>query len=291
MHEVIAWVWGSVRHANAMEQYTWALSVPIRTLLPEGMASGRANFLGGVHKGGAASGAASLRGGHAVLRGTQCWVVSSHSRSWTHLLLCFCVVHVRVWVLWKVELCVVSFLRQRCMLARHLSVVHTLQVWPHVLPNISGACIVLVSKTETKPRYRLLRRNYVAFVSFHWLGVGSGPWRDRRPDYELRDTEQHDRGVVSDRRRGSPDFGHLERVSTGSAHGQARPQLQPELWFPDVSTRYRADLPKGEMRPLSSRWTLQQGLPRTSPEKASAPGESVDYEREPACKSKDKDAG
>ena len=37
-------------------------------------------------------------------------------------------------------------------------------------------------------------------------------WRDRRPDHELRDAEQHDRGVVSDRGRGgSPNFGHLER--------------------------------------------------------------------------------
>ena len=35
------------------------------------------------------------------------------------------------------------------MLARHLSVVHTLQVWRHVSQNISGACIVLVSKMET----------------------------------------------------------------------------------------------------------------------------------------------
>ena len=38
MHEVIAWVWKAVRHGNAIEQYAWALSVLIRTLLPEGMA-------------------------------------------------------------------------------------------------------------------------------------------------------------------------------------------------------------------------------------------------------------
>ena len=43
--------------------------------------------------------------------------------------------------------------------------------------------------------------------------------------------------------------------------------------------------------PLSSRWTLQQGLPRASPEKASAPSEGVGHERGPAFKSKDKEAG
>ena len=31
------------------------------------------------------------------------------------------------------------------------SVVHTLQVWLHVLQNISGACIVLISKVQTNP--------------------------------------------------------------------------------------------------------------------------------------------
>ena len=38
MQEVIVWVWGSVTHRNVVEQHTWALSVLIRTLLPEGMA-------------------------------------------------------------------------------------------------------------------------------------------------------------------------------------------------------------------------------------------------------------
>ena len=42
MQEVIAWVWGSVTHGNAVEQYTWALTVLIRTLLPEIMAYGHA---------------------------------------------------------------------------------------------------------------------------------------------------------------------------------------------------------------------------------------------------------
>ena len=41
---VIAWVWGSVGHGNAIEQYSWALSVLFRTLLPEGMANGRGNL-------------------------------------------------------------------------------------------------------------------------------------------------------------------------------------------------------------------------------------------------------
>ena len=44
MQELIVWVWGSVTHGNAVEQYTWALSVLIRTLLPEGMASGHAKM-------------------------------------------------------------------------------------------------------------------------------------------------------------------------------------------------------------------------------------------------------
>ena len=44
MQEVIAWVWGSVTHGSAVEQYTWALSVLIRTLLPEGMAFGHAKM-------------------------------------------------------------------------------------------------------------------------------------------------------------------------------------------------------------------------------------------------------
>ena len=81
---------------------------------------------------------------------------------------------------------------------------------------------------------------------------------------------------MSDRgRRGCPDFGHLEGVSTEPEHGQARPQFRPEFQFTDASARYRADPPKDEMLPLSSRWTLQQAQPRTSPEKAGVPGESV----------------
>ena len=40
MQKGSVWVWGSVTHGNAVEQYTWALSVLVRTLLPEGMAFG-----------------------------------------------------------------------------------------------------------------------------------------------------------------------------------------------------------------------------------------------------------
>ena len=40
MQKVIVWVWGSVTHGNAVEQYTWAFRLLIRTLLPEGMAYG-----------------------------------------------------------------------------------------------------------------------------------------------------------------------------------------------------------------------------------------------------------
>ena len=94
---------------------------------------------------------ASHRGGHAVLPGYSVFGGFVSSKIWTHLLLHFCVVHVRVWVLQKVGLSMVSSPRKRCILARQLSVVHTVQVWPHVSQNISGACIVLVSKMQTNP--------------------------------------------------------------------------------------------------------------------------------------------
>ena len=70
---------------------------------------------------------------------------------WTHLLLNSCVVHAMVWSLLEVELCMVSSPRKLSILRRHLKVGHTLQVWPHVSQNISGACIVLVSKMQTNP--------------------------------------------------------------------------------------------------------------------------------------------
>ena len=99
----------------ARQKYTWALSVLFRTLLPEGMAYGRAKFgsivptaacRGGVHIGGVASGVSTPQAsevGMPCCQGAQCGVVLSHPRS-GHT----CVVHVRVWVLLKVELCVVS---------------------------------------------------------------------------------------------------------------------------------------------------------------------------------------
>ena len=47
---------------------------------------------------------------------------------------------------------------------------------------------------------------------------------------------------MSDRgRRGSPNFGHLELVSTEPEYGKTRPQFQPEFQFTDASARYRAD--------------------------------------------------
>ena len=61
--------------------------------------------------------------------------------------------------------------------------------------------------------------------------------------------------------------------------------------FSDASARHRADSPKDEMLPLSSHWTLQQRLPRTSPEETSVPGEGVGDERGPLCKASDKDTG
>ena len=69
--------------------------------------------------------AASLRGGHAMSPGYSVWGGFVSFKIWTHLLLYSCVVHVRVWVLQKVGLCMVSSWRKRCMLARHLLVVRS----------------------------------------------------------------------------------------------------------------------------------------------------------------------
>ena len=44
MQEAIVWVWGSVTHGNAVEQYTWALGVLIRNFSPEGLAHGHAKM-------------------------------------------------------------------------------------------------------------------------------------------------------------------------------------------------------------------------------------------------------
>ena len=93
------------------------------------------------------------------------------------------------------------------------------------------------------------------------------------------------------RKKRQSELGHLECVSTKPEHGKARPQFQPEFQFTDASTRHRADPPKDEMLPLSSHWTLQLGLPRTSPEEASVQGEGVGDERGPLCKVRDKNTG
>ena len=114
MQEVIAWVWGSVGHGNAIEQYSWALSVLTRILLPEGTACGRGNLEAScllLHVLVACRRlvAASLRGGHAVLPGYSVWGGFVSFKIRTQLLLYSCVVHhVRVWVLQRVGLCTVS---------------------------------------------------------------------------------------------------------------------------------------------------------------------------------------
>ena len=95
-----------------------------------------------------------------VVPGYSVWCGSS--KIWTHLL------HVRVWVLLKVELCMVSSQRKRCILARHLSVVHTLQVWLHISLNISSACIVLVSKMQANSATDFSGASYGVFVSSRW---------------------------------------------------------------------------------------------------------------------------
>ena len=62
--------------------------------------------------------AVSPRGGLAVLPGYSVFCGFVSSKIWTQLLLYFCVVDVRVWVLLKVELCMVSSPRKRFLLAK-----------------------------------------------------------------------------------------------------------------------------------------------------------------------------
>ena len=170
VQEVIAWLWGSVGDGNALEQYSWALSVLIRTLLPDGMAYGRGNP------------EASCLLLHVLVacqafrrRKPQRWacpvarVLSVGGfvsfKIWTHHLLYSCVVYVRVWVLQKVGLCMVSSPRKRCMLARHLLVVHTLQVWLHVSQN-------------TSPKKRWRTRSHCKPVQFPgalWVDIPFSP--------------------------------------------------------------------------------------------------------------------
>ena len=94
--------------------------------------------------------AASLRGGHTVLPGYSVWG-EFVSFKFGHIFCCILAWYMfGFWSSGEWD-CMVSSQRQRCMLARHLLVVHTLQVWLHVSQNISGVCIVLVSKMQTNP--------------------------------------------------------------------------------------------------------------------------------------------
>ena len=169
MHEVIVWVWGSVTHGNAVEQYTWALSVLIRTLLPkkhglraceDGNVVLVAACLGGVHWWSCVRRfvAASLRDGRAVLPEYSVLGGLIALEIWTHLSLCFCVVSVRVWgpseggivygLFSKESLYIgkASVNRTHCpgLAARFTEYVQCLY-----RPGLKGV---------SKPRYRLLRR-------------------------------------------------------------------------------------------------------------------------------------
>ena len=179
MQEVIAWVWGSVTHRNAVEQYTWALSVLIRTLLPEGWPVGmrkwkrracccmswwRAHWWSCVRR----VVAASRRGGRAVLPKYSVLGGLVEKGIWKHLSLYFCVVFVRVWGLLKVGLCTDSSPRKRCTLARRLLIVHTVQVWLPVSQNTSGVSIAQVLKMQINPGIDFSGADYGVVVSFHW---------------------------------------------------------------------------------------------------------------------------
>ena len=150
---------------------------PLGLLLPEGMAHGHAKMEKSclvLHDLLACTlvelrrfVAASLRGGRAVLPGYSVLGGLITFEIWTHLSLYFCVVSVRVWGLLKVRLSTDSSPRKRCMLARHLSLAHTVQVSPHVSQNTSGVCIAPVSKMQANPGFEFSRADYGAFVSFH----------------------------------------------------------------------------------------------------------------------------
>ena len=115
MQEVIVWVWGSVMHGNAVEQYTWALSVLVTTLLPEGMAYGHAKMETSclllhvlvactlVELRQAFCRRKPQRWACRVARVLNVgWLITFEI--WTHLSLYFCGVSVPVWVL-KDKLC------------------------------------------------------------------------------------------------------------------------------------------------------------------------------------------
>ena len=84
---------------------------------------------------------------------------------WAHLSLY--VGSVRVWGLLKVGLSTDSSPKKRCILARHLLIARTVQVWPHVSQNISGVCIAPVSKMQANPGIDFSGADYGAFFSFH----------------------------------------------------------------------------------------------------------------------------
>ena len=135
IQEVGAWVLGSVRHGNAIEQHTWALSVLIRTLLPEGMACWRANVQAScllLH----VLVACTLVELHQAFRRRKPWrwacrVARVPSVVWFRLiqdLYTSLVVHLRGTCSGLGR----AFPRKRSLLARHLSVILTLQVWSRV---------------------------------------------------------------------------------------------------------------------------------------------------------------
>ena len=116
--------------------------------------------------------AASLRGGRAVL--PECSVLGGLITFviWTHLSLYFCVVPVRVWGFLKVGLCTdssPSSPRKRCILARHLLIARTVQVWLPVSQNTSSVCIAQVSKMQANPGIDFSGADCGAFVPFHRL--------------------------------------------------------------------------------------------------------------------------
>ena len=102
--------------------------------------------------------AVSPRGGLAVLPAYSVFCGFVSSKVWTQLLLYFCVVDVRVWVLLKVELCMVSSPRKRYFLAKaSVSRTHSPSLAARLTEHIR--CLYHPGlKDANKPRDRLLRR-------------------------------------------------------------------------------------------------------------------------------------
>ena len=137
MQEVIAWVWRSVTHGNAVEQYTWALSVLIWTLLPEGMAYGHAKVEL------VACTLVELRQASRRRKPQRwtCRVARILSVGWFDLVRNLDTSLVRFWGLLKMGLCADSPGRKRCTLARHVLLAHT----------VIRFSIAHVSKMQTNP--------------------------------------------------------------------------------------------------------------------------------------------